>query len=317
MAVEDTDVLVVGDANLDLIASGDVVPRFGQQEQLLTDARLVLGGSAGITACALAKLGMRVTIAASVGADPFGDVVRDQLAGQGVDVSRLAVTPDRSTGLTIILDGPERAILTHQGAMTELHPLVSGADRLPPARHVHVSGLFLQPALARAVPSLFARARAEGMTTSLDTNWDPSGEWSSALAALPHTVLLLPNERELLALAGIAGDPGQHSVREEASTRLTDRGCVVALKRGSAGGEVWGPDGTHLSAPGLPVKVVDTVGAGDTFNAGFLSGYLRGESSQGCLDRAVACGSLSTRGLGGTAAQPTETELRHVLRRTA
>jgi ribokinase len=311
------DVLVIGDANVDLVVSGDVVPRFGQEEQLLADARVVLGGSAGITACALAKLGLEVGIAASIGADHFGEVVREQLAAQGVDVSMLSVWPGQSTGLSIVLAGPDRAILTHRGAIVEPVPVVLGREPLPPARHVHVSALFLQPALIDTLPSLFARAHDAAMTTSLDTNWDPTGTWSAAVPALAGTDLLMPNERELLALADVEGDPDDDGVRRQAAERLTGHGCLIALKRGAAGGEVWAPHGTRLSAPGLAVDVSDTVGAGDTFNAGFLSGYLKGESIQGCLSRAVACGSLSTRGVGGTAAQPSETELIHVLRRPA
>jgi sugar/nucleoside kinase (ribokinase family) len=180
--------LIAGDANPDLVLRGDVVPRFGQAEQLLDTAELVLGGSAAIMACGAARLGVPVRFVAAVGDDLYGRFVAEVLAARGV-VADLRIV-DAPTGLSVILSAPDgdRAILTHTGAIAALRAAdVDFAD----AAHLHVSGYFLQPALAAALPELFARARAAGLTTSLDTNWDPAGRWEGVLEALAYTDVFL------------------------------------------------------------------------------------------------------------------------------
>src|SRR4051812_6960303 len=115
-------VLVVGDANPDLVLRGDVVPRFGQAEQLLAAAELVLGGSAAITAHGLARLGRPTTLLAALGSDAFGDRVVETLAAAGVDTGALLRRTDVGTGLSVVLSPEvgERAILTLPGAIPTL-----------------------------------------------------------------------------------------------------------------------------------------------------------------------------------------------------
>ena len=292
-----TDLLVVGDANPDLVLRGDIVPRFGQAEQLLDAADLVLGGSAAITACGTARLGIRTRLIAAVGADVYGGFVRDVLVGRGVDVSCLR-TVEEPTGLSVILSGADRAILTLTGAIAALRPADVGFDGV---RHLHVSSLFLQPMLAAGLAGVFARARAAGVTTSLDTNWDPSGRWEGVRDVLAYTDVFLPNAAELAAVTGIASS-------DAAAASLVEMGVTVVLKEGAAGARAWWPGG-RCAAPGLAVDAVDTTGAGDSFNAGFLAGYLGGEPMQRSVAMATVAGSLSTRGAGGTAAQCTTAEL--------
>lgn len=292
--------LVVGDANPDLVLRGDVVPRFGQVEQLLDAADLVLGGSAAIVAGGAARLGVPTRLLAAVGDDPFGGFVRAALTAAGVDVSLLRVV-DAPTGLSVILEPPAggRAILTRTGAITALDPASVPLDGVS---HLHVASYFLQPRLAAGLPALFARARAAGVTTSLDTNWDPAGRWSGVRDALAVTDVFLPNAAELAAVTGIE-DPSA------AAATLVAGGTTVVFKDGAAGGRAWWPGGS-CRAPGLPVDVVDTTGAGDSFDAGYLAGLLAGRSVPECLAMAVAAGSLSTRATGGTAAQADAAELR-------
>ena len=285
------DLLVVGDANPDLVLRGDVVPRFGQAEQLLDAADLVLGGSAAITACGTARLGVRTRLLAAVGADLYGDFVREALLTRGVDLTDVR-TVREPTGLSVVLSGVDRAILTLSGAIPALR-----ADDISLAgvRHLHVASLFLQPALAAGLADVFGRARAAGITTSLDTNWDPSGRWEGVLELMPYTHVFLPNEAELVAITGTADV-------DDAAKSLTAIGVTVVLKAGAAGGRAWWPGGT-CATPSPSVDVVDTTGAGDSFNAGFLAGYLAGVPIELCVAMATAAGSLSTRAAGGTAAQ--------------
>lgn len=305
--MSDPVVVVVGDANPDLVLTGDVVPRFGQAEQLLDSAALVLGGSAAIVACGLARLGVTTAIVAVVGDDEFGRATRTLLEDAGVDTRWLRTDARTPTGVSVILSAESRAILTHPGtiATTDATALPT-LDELAGVRHVHSASLFLQPLLAPTLPGYLAALRERGATTSCDTNWDPTERWELAGATIAACDVFLPNTAELAAITGVDD-------HDEAVRRFTDDGATVALKNGAAGGIAWAPDGLRVSAPGIAVDVVDTTGAGDTFDAGFLSGWVEGAALDECLARAVAAGSLSTRGLGGTATQPTRAELDAVL----
>lgn len=308
-ADRDLDVLVVGDANPDLVLRGDVVPRFGQAEQLLDAADLVLAGSAGIVAAGTARLGLRTALVAHVGRDPFGDLVVAGLAECGVDTSVLRVEDDVPTGLSVILSAPDdRAILTRLGAIPLLDPDTVGDDLLARARHVHVASWFLVPGLAARGADLLARARAAGCTTSPDTNWDPAGRWDGVATALPHVDVVLPNATELVALARVLDVSVAADDVEHAAAVLRAAGPRVALKAGAAGAVGWDDAGRHTAA-GLAVDVVDTTGAGDSFDAGFLAAMLGGRPFGECLRHAAVAGSLSTRLPGGTAAQATRAEL--------
>jgi sugar/nucleoside kinase (ribokinase family) len=170
-------------------------------------------------------------------------------------------------------------------------------DLLRRSRHLHVASYFLQTALQPGLPDLFARAHDLGMTTSLDTNWDPSGEWRGFDELLCRVDVFLLNENEALELTGT-------KEIESAIQRLGESCKVVAIKLG-ADGAIARRGGETARAPAIPVEVVDTVGAGDTFDAGFLFGWLNGWSLKKTLSLAVVCGSLSARAAGGTSAQPT------------
>ena len=298
------DVLVVGDANPDLVLRGDDVrPRFGQAEQLLDAADLVLGGSAAITACGCARLGLRTGLLARVGDDVFGAFTRDRLAEAGVELLPLPAAPGTPTGLSVILSAPDdRAILTLPGTIPTLHPDDVDDVVLSRAARVHVSSLYLQPTLAAGLDDVFVRARKLGVRTSLDTNWDPSGRWESVAEILAVTDVFLPNASELRAVTGVDD-------LDEAAAGLVARGTTVVLKDGARGARAWWPDGS-ASAPGLAVDVVDTTGAGDSFNAGFLAAQADAQPMATALAWATAAGSLSTRAAGGTAAQATMQELR-------
>ena len=294
-------VLVVGDANPDLVLRGDVVPRFGQAEQLLDGADLVLGGSGGIAASGLARLGVTTAIAAVVGDDLFGHEVLAALTAAGVSTQAVIVRAGEATGLSVHLSVPgDRAILTLPGTIPALD---ADAVRQAIAEFapdwVHVASPFLTPALTAELPVLLVECRAAGIGTSLDTNWDPSGAWDIA-EVLPLVDVLLPNRAELDALGG-----------EEAVSALGPR---IVVKDGAAGGWSLDASGSRESAHGLRVDVVDTTGAGDSFDAGYLAAIAHGVTDEAeRLRWATVAGSLSTRAAGGTAGQATLGELRAAL----
>ncbi len=304
--------LVLGDANPDLILRGDVVPRFGQAEQLLSAADLVIGGSGSIVAHGLARLGRAARIVATVGSDAFADLMRHRLEEGGVDVSGLVVTGP-ATGLTVLLSADhDRAVLTHPGAIADLDAdhareevAKAAADG---ASHVHVSSFFLLPALAEGLPGVLREARALGLSTSLDVNFDPAEQWDGVASVLEHVDLLLPNATEACALATrLGGSPTQDPL--ESAELLAARGPTVVVKLGAEGAVQADPDGTVRRASAPSTEVLDTTGAGDTFVAAYLDEHLRGGSAERCLSWAVAAGAISTTAVGGTAGQPSRDQL--------
>ncbi|MBX3195495.1 MAG: carbohydrate kinase family protein [Schumannella sp.] len=317
-------VLVVGDANPDLVLRGDVVPRFGQAEQLLEAADLVLGGSAAIAACGLARLGVPVALAAVVGDDLFGHETLRLLGEAGVDVSTVTTRVGEATGLSVHLAVPgDRAILTLPGTIPAIDAdAVRAAVRTVAPQRVHVASPYLTPAITAGLPGLLREWRAAGIGTSLDPNWDPAGEWSALAEALPLVDVLLPNAAELGELSRVSdtrvlqhGAAGQGvPVARHGAAELESRPHLV-VKAGADGGWSLSPDGVRTEASGLPLEtIVDTTGAGDTFDAGYLAALAHGVADESeRLRWAAVAGSLSTRAAGGTAGQPTLDELRAAL----
>jgi sugar/nucleoside kinase (ribokinase family) len=292
------DLLVVGDCNPDLLISGATDPQFGQVERIVDDARLLVGGSGAIMACGAARLGLRTGLVSLVGDDAFGRFMRESLVERGVDIAGVAIDAGQRTGLsTIFVRGEDRGILTFLGTIPRLSAAAIDRGLLRTARHVHVSSFFLLHRLRPDVAALLAEARAAGATTSLDPNWDPREEWDRGLQrAVRELDLLFVNGEEAKRIAGIVDV-------EEAARTLAAHGPRVVVKLGSDGALAVEAD-TVVRAPALAVEVVDAVGAGDSFNAGYLAALLGGRDAAHCLRLACACGSLSTRAAGGTAAQP-------------
>jgi sugar/nucleoside kinase (ribokinase family) len=298
MASKPFDILVAGEINPDLILTGDVEPAFGQVEKLVDSAALTIGSSSAIFACGAARLGLKVAFVGMCGNDIFGRFMLDEMSERGVDISPVIVDSSRQTGLSIILNrGSDRAILTHAGCIASLRAKQVTDDLLQKARHLHIASYFLQTALQPGLPDLFHRARALGLSTSLDTNWDSSGQWRGLDELLRLLDIFLPNENEAMALTGAV-------TVEDAITCLSQTCGTVAVKLG-ANGAIGKRGNETTQTPALKVEVMDTVGAGDTFDAGFLYGWLNGWSLEKALRLAAVCGSLSTRAAGGTAAQPT------------
>ena len=293
------DIVVAGELNPDLILSGQVVPAFGQVEKLVDDATLTIGSSSAIFACGAARLGLRVAFIGKVGDDIFGQYMRQALEDYHIDTQGVLIDPQVRTGLSVILSqGNDRAILTYPGAIPCLKFAEIPRQLIAQARHLHLASYFMQEALRPDVPALFDLAHSKGLSVSLDTNYDPSEKWDGSLTeALERTDIFLPNATECCAIAGI---------RElaQAASLLAQKVKIVAIKLGRDGGQVYSRTQMH-QAPSLQVQVTDTVGAGDSFDAGFIYGYLANWDLKRTLRLATACGSLSTRQAGGTAAQPT------------
>ncbi len=298
------DVLVVGDCNPDLVLRGkNVDPAFGQVERLVDHAELTIGGSGAIAACGAARLGLRTALASVVGADPLGRFMLDALAERGVDVSGIVVRAGARTGVTVVLvRGRDRAMLTALGTIAELTSELVDRDLLRAARHVHVSSYFLHHGLRPGLAGLLRGARLAGASTSVDPNWDPSEEWDGGLLdLLDETSILFVNAEEARRIAR-AGDAAS------AARALSRNGAVVVVVKLGAEGALAVAGGRVVRSRPVPIEEVDAVGAGDSFDAGFLAGHLAGGTLEETLRLANACGALSMRAAGATTAQPTLAE---------
>lgn len=296
------DVVSVADLFADVVVVGREHPRFGQMEVLADTYEIEVGGSAPIFAAQFAKLGGRPCLVGRVGRDPLGQLVRLRLLAAGVDLSYVRSFPGQPTPLGLNLSvGGDRAMLTVLGCLNALGP-----DELPPlerlARHVHIAGYFLLDQLHDYFLRSATQWRAAGLTISLDTNWAPAGNWERVHELLPLVDVFLPNENEAKAISG-------SDDTNDAGILLSMRTPLVVVKKGAAGAAAFSTGGvTSANIPPELVRrypLVDTTGAGDSFDAGFVHAWLKRRALAECLEQAILCGTASTSALGGLAAQYT------------
>ncbi len=302
------NVVVVGELNPDLIFTGlDRPPALGV-EQLASGFELTLGSSSAIFAVALARLGPRVGIVSKVGDDDFGRFCVEFLRKRGVDTSRVMVDRRFKTGVTVSLSYPQdRLLVTYQGAISGLKSGDLDWEYIREASHLHVSSFYLQEGLRPDFATIFRKARNFGLTTSLDTGWDPEERWGRDIEDLWGAVdVFLPNEREALRITGAGTVEG-------ALERLSRVIPVVAIKRGARGCVARDGERT-LHHPGFAIQAVDTTGAGDSFNAGFIYAYLNQMGLEEALLWGNACGALSASKAGGTSGYQDVAEVREFLR---
>lgn len=290
------DISVVGELNADLILYGLPSTLEPEREHLATDSVITLGSSSAIFAHNLSFLGSRVGFSSCIGSDPLGKFCVDRLRESGVDVSGVRTLPDETTGVTVILPlARQRQILTYLGTTSQLQFAHLDLNYLRNASHFHLSSFFLLRALRPAIPELFAQMKQFGLTTSFDTNDDPEDLWADDLkSVLKHVDIFLPNEREACKLTG----------KDNVQAALDDLSLlvpIVVIKCGPKGAMARrGKDRFHL--PSLSVQPVDTVGAGDSFNAGFLHKFLLRANLEDCLGYGNLVAALSTTCAGGTEA---------------
>jgi sugar/nucleoside kinase (ribokinase family) len=302
------DAIMAGEIYIDLIMSGfSFWPRPGQ-EAVASFFHRAIGGGAAITGCGMARLGARVGVFSAAGEDTGAWVVA-QLARCGVDASALIFDPVEPTAFTVAATTPEdRAFLTYPGANRCSPAALAAAAaqrRFSRARHVHIAS---GPDLDR-FPELLRSIRRNGCTISLDVGWHE--EWlrdPRSLAGLRAVDMFFPNEVEARTMTG-ESDPVL------ALKRFAEAGLTrVILKRGACGAAMlW--DGEVTFAKPLVVTPVDTTGAGDCFDAGFLHAWLMGAPPSLCLQTANICGALSTEAYGGIAGFPAPERVQYELKR--
>ena len=291
------DVCVVGEINLDLILYGLPKELVLDRELLASGLALTLGSSSAIFAHNLSMLGNKVGFISKTGGDALGKMALERLSVAGVDVGRVSQATGRTaTGLTVVLPYlRQRYILTYPGTMFELQYSDIDLGYVRSARHLHVSSFFLHRALRPRILDLFREAKGAGLSTSLDTNDDPENKWDrDLLEVLKYVDIFLPNDREAKKIA-------RTDDLSQAINLLAGLAKIVVVKRGSSAAICRsGQEQVSLMPPS--VKAVDDIGAGDSFDAGFIRQFLTGAKLEDCLAFANVAGAYSTTKEGGTEA---------------
>jgi len=295
------DVLTVSDMCVDLVLTGDVRPRFHQIEQIIDNYDLELGGSANIFACQLAKLGAQVGVVGRVGQDALGEFVLGKLQEAGVVVTEVRRHPSLKTGLGVALADPQdRAILTYLGTIDAVQPHDLTGDLAATAAHWHIASFFLLRSLRECWREWIRRCKDVGLTVSLDVNWDPENLWQGVVDLLPMVDVFFPNENEAMAITG-------ETDLIKAVERLASLGPVVVTKCGKEGAIArkssrhWEIRPSDFDAE--PVSVVDAIGAGDNFDAGFIRAWTLHRSMEECLVLGHRCAVSSLACAGGIRGQ--------------
>jgi ribokinase len=301
LAPDPWDVATVSDMCVDLVVSGNVRPEFHQVEQIVGDYSLELGGSANIFASQLAKLGARAGVLGYVGADMFGEFVLQELDQIGVDTTRVKKLASLKTGIGIHLtEKHDRAMLTYPGSIDATHAEDLDETLLHSCRHWHLASYFLLQNLRSSWPHWIQKCRTTGLTTSLDTNWDPDQRWDGVADLLPYIDVFLPNETEALSLTG-------ETDTWKAARRLAAYGPLTVVKCGEKGAiavkgnQTWQIQGSECQDSAL--SIVDTTGAGDNFDAGFIRAWLLGHDIDFSLRLGHRCALSSLGSPGGIRGQ--------------
>jgi sugar/nucleoside kinase (ribokinase family) len=303
------DVVVIGELNVDIILNRiDSFPEMGK-EKIAREMNITLGSSSAIFASNLSTLGADVAFIGKIGKDSFASVVLDSLNSKKVDTSHIIQSDILNTGATIVLNyDQDRAMVTYPGAMEDL--LLNDIDFkfLSTAKHLHFSSIFLQPGICNSLPALFSMAKSLGLTTSLDPQWDPAEKWEVNLSdLLPALDVFLPNRAELLLLTGSKSIEESIGKINELAPNL-----VLVIKDGSNGAFGW-KGGNLIHQPAfLNPEVVDCIGAGDSFNAGFIHAFIAGSAMDKCLEAGALTGAVSTTRPGGTGAFGSLEEVRKI-----
>lgn len=299
------DVIVIGELNIDLILNKiDAFPVMGK-EILAKEMTITLGSSSAIFANNLSILGSKVTYLGKVGMDSFGEQVCASLEKSGVDIGNIIKTAEFLTGLTVAMSyDNDRAMLTYPGAMNDLGIKDISDAALKSASHMHLSSVFLQEGLKPDVVRIFKKAKEHGLTTSFDSQWDPHEKWEVNLEELlPYVDVFLPNESEVKEFT--------HSgTIEDAISKIKAYSNIIVVKNGVNGAYMWDKEKIVEQKAFLNENVLDAIGAGDSFNSGFIYKYTKGEALEKCLEFATLTGAINTTAAGGTSAFDTIEKVR-------
>ena len=292
------DVIAIGELNVDLILNNiDGLPEIGK-EKFAGNMIMTLGSSTAIFSANVSSLGSRVAFVGMIGKDSFGELVKSSLHAKGVDTSLLIETDQDATGATIVLNYEEdRANVTYQGTMDLMSFKDIDKSVFENAEHIHISSVFLQSGVKKDLFDILTCAREKGVTTSIDPQWDPLEEWDfDYQKLLPLVSVFMPNEKELQFITGT-------SDLDEAIAKIRPYINTCIIKCGNKGSMMIRKDGsTHVLDAFLNRNVVDAIGAGDSFNAGFINQFVQKRPLEECQRFGNLTGAINTTAAGGTGA---------------
>jgi sugar/nucleoside kinase (ribokinase family) len=304
------DVLAVGELNADLILTGLKQGPALNQEIIADSYKKTLGSSTALCAGNIAKLGLSVAFCGKVGKDEMGSFVLEELKKRNIDTGFCVSDTNVETGVTLVLNWHgDRAMVTVLGAANTFSKKDFDINIIKSVKHLHVGSFFLQSALRTDLPEIFESAHNWGVSTSLDTGWDDSGNWDYDIrSVLKHTDIFFPNETEALHITGTS------SFEDAASELGKVCGGTVTIKRGKNGACCLSAGKRYAVDAMEDVRVVDTTGAGDSFNAGYIYAYIRGFSAAECLEFGNACGNICVGTVGGSNADLSEEKVFEMIR---
>lgn len=301
------DVFFYGDVNIDLVIPGvDGFPLAGE-EKITPVMETFIGGGAALTALGLGKLGMKPVFQGIIGDDAYGQFILGEFGKKGIDCSLLQVDKKLKTGISISFTNEhDRSFLTFRGTNEYLNVEEMSLEAVKESKHVHMTGYCGSKNHSQYLAVLKEINKQTNTTVSFDVGWDETGLWNKEIyQLLPYIDVLFMNETEALHYS-------REKTEEEAALSLKEVRGMVVLKLGKKGSMAMCQE-TIYTKPGFEVAAVDTTGAGDSFNAGFLYGYLNKESIQRCLTLGNGCGAMSVTQLGGNTGFPDRQGLRQLL----
>lgn len=297
------DVLIPGNYFCDLIFTGFAqFPALGTE--VYTQGLNVVPGGVMNTVIALQRLAVHVGWVGTLGTDFFSRYIQEQIDAEGLDTSLLARVDAPLQRVTVSVSYPQdRAFITYIDESPKLVDMLLGAlARGVRFRHLHFTGLTLDARL----PAILEDCRASGVSISMDCQSRPNRlDEPLVQRTLALVDYFMPNASEALMLTGAPTLP-------ESAALLRRFARAVVVKDGANGAHAW-VEGAEYHVRPLAFTPIDTTGAGDVFNAGFLCALLAGKDMQTCLQWGNASGGASTQGYGGTSAAPTHDELLRLL----
>lgn len=290
------DVYICGDVNIDLLIPNVTCMPKGGTELVVDNMYTAIGGGAALTALGLAKLGISVDFEGNIHSDMYGDYILSEFKKAGVGIKHLHFSEKNKTGISLsFTNKDDRGFITYRGTNSEIDLSSVSVEHAGESRFMHVTGYCGEK--HDKYLDLLKRVKKAGVKVSFDLGWDDSGLWYKGITELfDYIDVLFMNETEILHYSGC-------DTLDEAIARFKRDDMILAVKCGKDG-SVACRGAELVKRGGLSVKAVDTTGAGDSFNAGFLCGVLNGLSLSDCLMYGNITGAMSVTAYGGNTAFP-------------
>lgn len=297
------DVYVYGDINIDLVIPGVEHFPLPGQEDVVETMNTYVGGGAAVFTLGIGKLGLKPVFQGTIGDDCYGKFIRDEFKSRNVDDTLLATSKENKTGISIsFTNEKDRSFLTYRGTNDEINLSKIQLDKVKEASHIHLTGYAGSKNHNQYLDLVKKVKDMKEVTISFDVGWDDAGEWYEGIYDLfPYIDILFMNETEAI----------HYSRKEDAKEAVLDfsKTCSLVVAKLGKKGSMAVKDGVIYESKAYTVQAVDTTGAGDSFNAGFVYGFLKGKTIEECLKCGNGCGALSVTQLGGNTGFPVEEAL--------